>query len=55
MLWVQDKSECKVVKYSKIEGSRNLADLLTKYLSSTDVHRFVYRMGLEYRDGHDDQ
>ena len=55
LLWVQDKSESKEVKYSKIEGSRNPADLLTKYLSSTDMHRFVCRMGIEYRDGHDDQ
>ena len=53
--WVQDKSESKEVKYSKIEGSRNPADLLTKYFSSTDMHRFVCRMGIEYRDGHDDQ
>ena len=55
LLWVQDTSESKEVKYSKIEGSRNPADLLTKYLSSTDMRRFVCRMGMEYRDGHDDQ
>ena len=55
LLLVQDKSESKEVKHSTIEGSRNPADLLAKHLSGTDMHRFVCRMGTEYRDGHDDQ
>ena len=54
LLWVQDKNDSKEVAYVKVEGSQNPADLLTKYLSSTDTRRLLEQLDIEYRVGRDD-
>ena len=50
-LWIQDKVKCKDLELTKILGSENPADLLTKYLDGTIQDQHLERLGLVVEDG----
>ena len=43
-LWVQDKQESGELEYRKTEGSTNLADAGTKYLSGDELEEFMEKV-----------
>ena len=46
LLWLQGKVRNKEVSLIKIDGSKNLADLFTKYLDGTLVDRYTSELGM---------
>ena len=46
-LWLQEEVRCGRVVVVKVEGAKNPADLMTKYLSTDEVRDRLGRMGLE--------
>ncbi|MDA8583689.1 reverse transcriptase domain-containing protein [bacterium] len=50
-LWVQEKRENGELKYQKIAGSVNPADLMTKLVTACLRQRHVTTMGLDLREG----
>ena len=50
-LWVQDRVAGGDFKLSKIKGTENPADCLTKYLDHRTLMKHVETMGLVYADG----
>ena len=50
-LWVQQKSQEKAIKYSKIDGKQNPSDMLTKGLGAADIQRYLTMLGLVAQDG----
>ena len=53
-LWVQEKSASKEIKYGKIPGKDNPADLFTKFLSGDEIDKHMTAMDFEFKSGHDD-
>lgn len=52
-LWVQEKNASKEIKYGKIQGKDNPADLFTKFLSGDEIDKHMTAMNFEYKSGHD--
>ena len=50
-LWIQDKVRSGAVGLLKVDGSKNPADALTKYVESSILQRCLTDMGLELRQG----
>jgi hypothetical protein len=50
-LWVQEARSEGRLKYKKVLGSRNPADALTKYMTSTLLEQHLETVGLKGRDG----
>ena len=50
-LWVQQKSKNKEVYYTKLEGTRNTSDILTKVVEKEVIDRHMSALGLEFREG----
>ena len=50
-LWVQDRLAGGDFKLSKIKGTGNPADCLTKYLDNKTLMKHAAAMGLEYAEG----
>ena len=50
-LWVQERVRNGDLMVSKVWGSDNPADLLTKYLTRDKMDRCMLTFGLEYKDG----
>ena len=51
-LWIQELAENEEVKFFKVKGTENPADLMTKYLSATKAAPLVQALGLQPRAGH---
>ena len=50
-LWVQDKVRSGAMDLVKVDGTKNPADALTKYVDAGILHRSMRDMGLELRGG----
>ena len=50
-LWIQERINNKDFGLSKVPGSVNPADLMTKHLDSSTMRRHMSSLGLEVRDG----
>ena len=46
MLWVQEASLRRRLLYEKVQGEYNVADLMTKHVSSEVVHRHTSALGM---------
>ena len=51
-LWVQELAESDEVRFCKVKGTQNPADLMTKHLSAAKVAPLVQALGLQRRSGH---
>ena len=50
-LWIQQKAKNGEVHYKKLEGSKNVSDILTKPVESEVLDRHMAAMGFEFRSG----
>ena len=50
-LWLQEQVNKQQLKIHKVPGARNLADLMTKYLSPGRTHELLSAMGLSGESG----
>ena len=50
-LWIQQKAKRGEVHYYKLEGSRNVSDILTKPVETEVLDRHMANMGFEFRSG----
>ena len=50
-LWVQELAAEEQVRFNKVRGTANPADLLTKHLAAAQRNRLMPAIGLESRDG----
>ena len=53
-LWIQEKNESKELRFDKVLGEANPADMYTKVLASDAIRKHMSTMGFEYADGKDD-
>ena len=51
-LWIQELAERKEVRFSKVDGYNNPADLCTKYLTAEYVERLMRGVNQHFVDGH---
>ena len=51
MLWVQEKRETGELKYNKVRGTENPADLMTKNLAGAVVQKYMKAMGFTKEEG----
>ena len=54
LLWIQEKNESKELRFDKVLGEANPADMYTKVLASDAIRKHMSTMGFEYADGKDD-
>ena len=50
-LWVQEVEEEGTLKYRKVSGDRNPADMLTKHLKEEKILKYSEELGMEARQG----
>ena len=50
-LWVQDQVERKRMNVRKIDGKRNPADILTKYLAGARLSELLYSVPIRFLEG----
>ena len=50
-LWIQQKAKSGEVHYKKLEGSKNVSDILTKPVETEVLDRHMAAMGFEFRSG----
>ena len=50
-LWIQDLVQKKQLKIAKIPGRINTADLGTKPLAAAEMHTFLARCGISFKEG----
>ena len=50
-LWVQQAARDQVIRYHKIDGTRNPADMLTKAIESDVIRRHLHQMGFYSAEG----
>ena len=51
MLWVQEKAENELIKYCKVRGDGNPADLMTKHLSPKKIDSCAAMLNLGWLEG----
>ena len=54
-LWIQEKNESGEIKYTKVAGEMNPADLMTKYLQEKLVKRHMDLIGQVFTGGRSDK
>ena len=54
-LWLQEQCARKIVPLTKVDGTRNPSDLLTKHLSVAVIDKHLECLNLEYREGRSDK
>ena len=54
-LWIQEKNESGEIKYTKVAGEMNPADLMTKYLQEALVKRHMDLIGQVFTGGRSDK
>ena len=50
-LWIQEAADTGELKYKKVLGTSNPADLMTKYLAEKDIEKYMNIINQEYRKG----
>ena len=50
-LWIQQKAKSGEVHFKKLEGSKNVSDILTKPVETEVLDRHMASMGFEFRSG----
>ena len=50
-LWIQQKSKQGDVNFKKLEGCKNVSDILTKPVEAEVLDRHMDNMGFEFRGG----
>ena len=50
-LWFQEKRESGELRFSKVKGTENLADLMTKYLARDRIENNISTIGQVHRSG----
>ena len=50
-LWIQEREEEGDLRFHKVHGESNIADLLTKHLREEKILRFMQQIGFEERKG----
>ena len=50
-LWVQERVRSGDLVLHKVKGTENPADLMTKHLSAPEIHKYMSKIGFEYREG----
>jgi hypothetical protein len=50
-LWIQQVSAEKKLKFGKVDGKENVADLMTKHVPKDLCRKFCENMGIEIREG----
>ena len=50
-LWIQQKAKTGDVHYKKLEGCKNVSDILTKPVEAEVLDRHMGNMGFEFRSG----
>ena len=50
-LWIQDRIRSKAITLSKVLGTENMADVLTKYVERKTMDAALARMGLHSASG----
>ena len=53
-LWIQQVQEDGDLRYRKVKGTQNPADMITKFLSSIEISRYLVMVGLDPRTGRAD-
>ena len=53
-LWLQERVSAKDLQLTKVVGTANPADMLTKHLAKADLDKHLEFSGLLLRDGHAD-
>jgi len=51
LLWIQEKDGKEQLKYEKVKGTDNPADLMTKYVSSQKMAKYLEMLGLHFEEG----
>ena len=51
ILWIQEKVEEEEIKFHKVKGDENPADLLTKHLSRAKIDGYMTRLNQVFHDG----
>ena len=51
-LWLQEQHLRKVIEFTKVSGTANPADLMTKHLSKDLVDGYMVHLGFVFREGH---
>ena len=50
-LWLQEKVHSKEMEVCKVDGKRNIADILTKAIEEETLLKHMAAMDMEYRKG----
>jgi hypothetical protein len=53
-LWIQQVQEDGDLRYRKVKGTQNPADMITKYLASSEVNKYLEILGIDTRTGRAD-
>ena len=53
-LWIQETAEKGELKYQKVLGTLNPADVMTKYLGQKEIEKYMGMLNQEYRSGRAD-
>ena len=50
-LWIQEKAERGELDFKKIKGTENPADLMTKYVQPSEIHKYMHALNQDFREG----
>ena len=50
-LWIQQKAKSGEVHFKKLDGTKNVSDILTKPVETEVLDRHMANMGFEFREG----
>ena len=53
-LWLQQQQARRLLPIQKVDGTTNIADLMTKHLNEANVGKYMTMLGCEFRDGRAD-
>ena len=52
--WIQQVQEDGDLRYREVKGTQNPADMITKYLSSSEINKYLEMLGIDTRTGRAD-
>lgn len=50
-LWLQEQQARKLLPMTKVKGTENTADLMTKHISAAEIEKYLNMMNMEFRSG----
>jgi hypothetical protein len=53
-LWIQQVQEDGDLRYRKVKGTQNPADMITKYLNNSEITKYLVMVGIDARTGRAD-